>query len=89
MRMSREQVIKTLENLKRFREINDSDIDSFVEALMTRVKNEPFIDPETAHLRAQLLEAESVIRVAVGAYQIGMEAHNYYTRKMRKAGLVE
>ena len=87
--MSKERVIQILKDMKRFRSINDSDIDLLHDSLINRVTNLPHEAPEVVELKKQLEEAEAVIRVAMGAHQIGLEAHNYYTNKMRKAGIIQ
>ncbi len=81
--MSKERVIQILKDLKRFRSINDSDIDFFYDSLINRVTNMPHEAPEVVELKKQLEEAETVIG------KIGMEAFNYRTNKLRKAGIIQ
>lgn len=90
VRMTKEQVIKTLENLQRFREINLSDIDALVNTLLPRVKNEPYqgFDKTNAELLEQLKDAETIIGKAMEAYTIGHEAYQYWIRKQRKLGVI-
>ena len=81
--MSKERVIQILKDTKRFRTINDSDIDFLYDSLINRVTNMPHEAPEVVELKKQLEEAEAVIG------QRAIETLNYHTNKMRKAGIIK
>lgn len=81
--MSKERVIQILKDMKRFRTINDSDIDFLYDSLINRVTNMPHEAPEVVELKKQLEEAELVIG------QMAIEALNYNTNKIRKAGIIK
>ncbi len=81
--MSKERIIQILKDMKRFRTINDSDIDFLHDSLINRVTNIPHEAPEVVELKKQLEEAEIVIG------QIAIETLNYHTNKMRKAGTIK